>query len=399
MPQAELRNDRSSRTRPARPRADNRGSGDGSAILDDGHEMLVPDHPPRSGDLDAGTETLTREDAATDVAPQRKARPNRKKKKKKSKRRKAFEYRMRLFLYRVRVAIENMLWWLVAPAVWLVFRSLRALGPDRASNLGGWFTRTLGPLLPVHRVGQDNLRHAYPDKSEAEREAILREAWDNLGRTAADYAHLKDLWDFDPEAGDAGRIDVSGIDNFVKLREDGKPAIIFTAHLGNWELPAICASRHGLPVTAVYRAPSNPYVARQIEKIRSRNMGNLLQAGSGQAVIFKMASVLERGGHLGILVDQHLRRGLKIPFFGRTASTNPSLGRLARRFECPVHGVRVIRLPGNRFRLELTDALELPRDHEGAVDVEGTMRMVNGIVEGWVREHPGQWLWLHRRWR
>jgi KDO2-lipid IV(A) lauroyltransferase len=128
-------------------------------------------------------------------------------------------------------------------------------------------------------------------------------------------------------------------------------------------------------------------------------MGELLAAGSGQAVAFAMASVLEKGGHLGLLVDQRLTRGFKIDFFGRPASTNPILGRLARQFDCPVHGVRVVRLPGNRFRLDLTPPIELPRDEEGLIDPEGAMRVVNATVEGWVRENPGQWLWLHNRWR
>ncbi len=112
-----------------------------------------------------------------------------------------------------------------------------------------------------------------------------------------------------------------------------------------------------------------------------------------------LAAVLGTGGHLGGLAAQRLTRGLKIDFFGRPASTNPILGRLARRFDCPVHGVRVVRLPGNRFRLDLTPPVELPRDEEGLIDPEGAMRVVNAIVEGWVRENPGQWLWLHNRWR
>lgn len=310
-----------------------------------------------------------------------------------------FARRLRQSSHRLHIWGQAAGYWLVAQLVAVLVTLLRLAGPDRASNFGGWIARSFGPRLPVHKVGLSNLRSAFPEKNDKEHRAILREVWDNLGRTAAEYAHLDSLWDYDPQDPDSGRVEVDGIETFMRLRDDGKPAIVFSAHLGNWELPAICAARHGLPVTAVYRAPNNPHVARQVEKIRNRSMGELLQAGSGQAVVFAMASVLEEGGHLGMLVDQFLRRGLKIPFFGRIAHTNPALGRLARRFDCPVHGVRVIRLAGNRFRLELTDALTLPRDEQGMVDVEGAMVEVNRIVEGWVRDRPGQWLWLHRRWR
>lgn len=279
-----------------------------------------------------------------------------------------------------------------------VFGFLRLLGPERASNLGGAIARTIGPLLPVHRIGLANARAAFPEKSEAEIRAIVRGAWENLGRTGAEYAHLDVLFDYDhfnpkPDA----RVEVKGIEHFETLRDDGKPGIIFSAHLANWELPAICAARYGLDATAVFRAPNTPAVARVVHEVRSRTMGGLEAARQGAA--FAMQSVLERGGHLGMLIDQHFTRGVTVPFFGRPAKTNPILGKFARRFDCPVHGVRVIRLPGQRFRLELTPPIELPRDADGQIDVEGAMATMTTVVEGWVREHPEQWLWMHRRWR
>jgi len=88
-----------------------------------------------------------------------------------------------------------------------------------------------------------------------------------------------------------------------------------------------------------------------------------------------------------------------VRFLGRTATANPLLARLARRFDCPVHGARAIRLPGNRFRLELTEAITLPRDARGVVDVDAATQAINDIIAGWIREYPGQWLWQHRRWR
>ncbi|MDQ4135048.1 MAG: lipid A biosynthesis lauroyl acyltransferase, partial [Pseudomonadota bacterium] len=137
--------------------------------------------------------------------------------------------------------------------------------------------------------------------------------------------------------------------------------------------------------------------ASVVHEVRSRTMGGLEAARTGAA--FAMQGVLERGGHLGMLIDQHFTRGVVVPFMGRPALTNPVLAKFARRFECPVHGVRVIRLPEHRFRLELTPALDLPRDEAGEIDVTGAMAAMTAVVEAWVREHPEQWLWMHRRWR
>jgi KDO2-lipid IV(A) lauroyltransferase len=278
-----------------------------------------------------------------------------------------------------------------------VFALARALGPARSADAGAALARRVGPRLRAHRTALANLRAAFPEKSEAEVRALALGAWDNLGRTGAEYPHLATLFDYDPEATTPGRVEVDGIDHFVSLRDDGRPGLIFSAHLANWELPAICAARFGLDATAVFRAPNDPAVARVVHEVRSQTMGGLEAARQGAA--FAMQGVLEKGGHLGMLIDQHFTRGVIVDFMGRPALTNPILGKFARRFDCPVHGVRVIRLPDHRFRLQLTPPLDLPRDPDGQINVQGAMQAMTAVVEGWVREYPEQWLWMHRRWR
>lgn len=287
------------------------------------------------------------------------------------------------------------------PLVGLVrtlFALARLLGPDRSADLGAAIARLLGPLLPQQRVALGNLAAAYPELSAAEIRTIAGGAWANLGRTGAEYAHLDRLLDLGPEDREAGRVEIVGMEHFEALRGDGRPGIIFSAHLGNWELPAICAARFGLDATAVFRPPNDPAVARIIHEVRSGTMGGLA-ASAGQGAAFAIAGVLERGGHLGQLVDQHFTRGVPVLFMGRPALANPLLAKLARHYECPVHGVRVVRLPGHRFRVELTQALDLPRGSDGRIAVTAATQAITAVVESWVREHPEQWLWMHRRWR
>src|SRR5260221_6304493 len=98
-------------------------------------------------------------------------------------------------------------------------------------------------------------------------------------------------------------------------------------------------------------------------------------------------------------VDKFLPNGGKPPFCGRKPPANPMLARLLRQVDCPIHGTRIIRLPNNRFRAELSEEVKPVRDASGQVDVQRTMQAITDVVEGWVREYPEQWLWLHRRWR
>jgi KDO2-lipid IV(A) lauroyltransferase len=102
-----------------------------------------------------------------------------------------------------------------------------------------------------------------------------------------------------------------------------------------------------------------------------------------------------------MLVDQYyheIHGAVRANFFGRSTPSNPTLARIARQFDCPVYGVRVVRLPKNRFRVDLVGPVDLPRDAEGKIDIQPATQKIMSIIEGWVREHPEQWLWLHRRW-
>jgi KDO2-lipid IV(A) lauroyltransferase len=100
-----------------------------------------------------------------------------------------------------------------------------------------------------------------------------------------------------------------------------------------------------------------------------------------------------------MLIDEYSADGVDVTMFNRPFKINPLFARFVRMFDCPFYGFRTVRLPDGRFRLDITEAIEPPRDAAGKIDVAGTMQAVATTVEGWVREHPEQWLWLHRRWR
>jgi len=281
-----------------------------------------------------------------------------------------------------------------------LLKAIRRLDLSRVSAFGGRALRKIGPWLPEHRTGRNNLAAAFPEKSPHEIEEILAGVWENLGRVGAEYAHLDRIAEEQPDRPHVPGVQISAAvhERINKMREDGKPALLFAAHLGNWELPATMVAQNYLDTSVLYRQPNIAGIARAIQEIRAGSMGELIPA-SGMNSVFRLASVLERGAHVGMLVDQHFSRGVDVMFFGRPCKANPLIARLARRFECPIHGTRVISLPGHRFQLELTNELKPARDADGKIDVTGTMQIITSVIEGWVREYPDQWLWLHRRWR
>jgi KDO2-lipid IV(A) lauroyltransferase len=281
-----------------------------------------------------------------------------------------------------------------------LLRALHRVNPDTMANIGAAFMRRIGPLLRENDIARAQLTAAFPEKTPQEIETILRGTWENIGRMGAEFAHLDRLWDFDPDKPNKdGRIqlDDADIERFRTLLYDGKPALIFAAHLANWELPAICAATYKLDSAVLYRRPNIKRLNDWIAETRAATMGELISTGLEAPM--KISQALERGAHVGMLVDQYYVRGVEVVFFGRKTNANPLIARLAQHFDCPIHGTRIVRLPGNRFRAELTEEIEPARQADGKVDIAGTMQKIMHVIEGWVREHPEQWLWQHRRWR
>src|SRR5438445_7422979 len=215
------------------------------------------------------------------------------------------------------------------------------------------------------RIGRANLTAAFPEKSPGEIETILAGVWDNLGRVGAEFAHLDHVWEHDPARPEDSRIEIQPRTHelFHQLRLDGKPALIFASHLANWEMPALAAVAHGLDTAILYRRPNIASADRIIQEMRQVKMGTLIPAGRDAPL--RLAEALQKGQHVAMLVDQYLTGGVQVTFLGRSTRPNPTLARLLSQVECPIQGVRIIRLPGHQFRAELTEEVKPVRDEHG----------------------------------
>ena len=272
----------------------------------------------------------------------------------------------------------------------LFFALSRALPVDVASGLGGWLARRVGPALGVTAQARRNLAAALPALSAAEAESVIRGMWDNLGRVAAEYPHLRRIRVF----GGDGPVETRGLEHVQRAIAGGRRMILFSGHLANWEIAALAAAQYGIDIAQIYRTANNPFVDRMILRHRGAQ-GEFIPK---EAVGRRAVAALRRGAHLTILADQKLNEGIPVPFFGRPAMTSPALALLALRFDCDVLPVRVERLGGARFRLTIEPPLPLPNTGNRGADVAELMTAVNATLERWVGERPEQWFWIHRRW-
>ncbi len=281
-----------------------------------------------------------------------------------------------------------------------LIRLLSLLPPVMAARLGGAVTRSIGPLLPVsQKVGDANLRLAMPELSAPERKKIIRQVWENLGQTITELVRLKDIREVPQGAAGPG-YSIAGWDEHVApLLEPGKPALFFTGHIGNWEVMPLMADAYGVDFGFMYRAPSNKLVDDMLARLRRRNYRHNVQMfPKGAAGARAAYAHLRQGGALGLLVDQKLDTGVAVPFFGKSAMTMDALASFALKLRCPVFPIHVRRLGPARLEVVCDPALALPDSGDKQADALALTNEMNQTLERWIREQPGDWLWLHRRW-
>jgi len=276
-------------------------------------------------------------------------------------------------------------------AAQIFFILVKLLPLNWASAFGGFLGRSIGPALGISNRARRNLAIAFPTITPAETERLVRAMWDNLGRTVMEYPLLKRI----RVEGKDAHVELIGSEYLSLLKNDDKPGLFFSGHLANWEIPAICVAKLGLTPHLIYRSPNNPYVEKLFQR-RHLKDSTLIQKGAKGARIALKA--LLAGGHLGMLVDQKMNDGIAAPLFGHDAMTAPALAQLALKFDCPVIPIRVERLEGLSFRVTCYPPLEIKASDEKTADIQAVTTEVNRILEGWIREQPAQWLWLHNRW-
>jgi len=238
-------------------------------------------------------------------------------------------------------------------AVFFAFMALfRVIGLDRASRLGGWIGRNIFPLLPRDRVARANLAAAFPQKSREECDEIRRTMWDNLGRVVGEYPHLGA---FSPK-GEDPRIGYSLPDGLTAEMLMGQPLMFLSGHFANWEMMPILAHQVGLDAAAVVRPPNNPYVADWVARQRRVNGPATLIAKHNAAR--PMLLQLRGAKSLMMLVDQKLREGIAVPFFGRDAMTTPAPAALALKTGAKIVIASNRRLPGARFHVTVHEVLD-----------------------------------------
>jgi KDO2-lipid IV(A) lauroyltransferase len=271
---------------------------------------------------------------------------------------------------------------------WLPMRAALALG----SKMAGCAYYFSGRL---RRTGLRNLELAFPESSPAERQRLLRGCFQSLGRLLGIFSRFandnpKDL---------RSLVECEGLEHMEAARASGRGTILFTGHVGAWELSSFALSLFDYPLSFLVRRIDNPKIEELVDERRVR-LGN--RTIDKRSAAREMLQILSGGGTLGILVDLNTldREGIFVDFFGVPASTTFMLAKLALRTEASVLPVFA---PWDhergKFLLKVDQPLTIERSGDDDEDVRRLTQLFTGVVEKYVRRYPDQWLWIHRRWK
>ncbi len=245
------------------------------------------------------------------------------------------------------------------------------------------------------RVALENLAHAFPEKSEAERRAIARGAYLTMARVVMESIdpreHRAFGWALPEEPGPAWQALRERVDR-------GQGALLVTAHFGNWERAGKLLRHRGIPLNALVRPLKGALNMRIVDNRVASGVGLVYPKGA----IAQAQEAVERGESMYMLLDQALpaKAAVFVPFFGRLASTTPAMAVVAQRTGAPVFVVMGVRdASGRKLRLELEGPIPPPEGLEGQEAITAHTAAVTAALERAIRRHPEQWLWLHRRWK
>jgi KDO2-lipid IV(A) lauroyltransferase len=290
-------------------------------------------------------------------------------------------------------SVKHRLEYIFVKGLFGLFRFL----PERAAcRLGEGLGRFVFWLDRRHQtVALDNLRLAFgAEKNDRELRSIAQRSYQHLGLSLAELARVM----FSPPQRVMEWVRIEGLDHFIDAHKKGRGVLYLTAHLGNWELMALIQSLQGYPINVVARPVDNPLLEGLLSRLRSRWGNRVVRKGGALREVLKL---LKRGETVGFLLDQNVAfdQGVFVDFFGRSACTHKTLALLALKTGASVLPAFIFREEGNRHRIVIESPVSLEETGDAERDLVANTQKFTSLIESYIRKHPDQWLWVHRRWK
>jgi len=271
----------------------------------------------------------------------------------------------------------------------LFFFILIIIGYKNGSNLGDFIGRLFGPIFRSKKLIENNLEQSgIVDKKNYNK--IISKIYGNYGRILAEYPFLKAFRNNKLNK----FIEIDGLENLNKIKREKRRAVFISGHFNNFELMALQIEKAGINLCAIYRPLNNVFLNKTMEEIRE-NFICKNQIKKGRSGTRQIIENIKKGNSVALMIDQRVREGIKINFFGKPASTTTIPAQLIKKYKCDLVPIYIERRKNNYFKMFVSEPIKI-RNNKSIKEIT---EHLNKILEKMILKNVDQWIWTHDRWK
>ena len=271
----------------------------------------------------------------------------------------------------------------------LFFFILIIIGYKNGSNLGDFIGRLFGPIFRSKKLIENNLEQSgIVDKKNYSK--IISKIYGNYGRILAEYPFLKAFRNSKLNK----FIEIDGLENLNKIKREKRRAVFISGHFNNFELMALQIEKAGINLCAIYRPLNNVFLNKTMEEIRE-NFICKNQIKKGRSGTRQIIENIKKGNSVALMIDQRVREGIKINFFGKPASTTTIPAQLIKKYKCDLVPIYIERRKNNYFKMFVSEPIKIGNNKS----IKEITEHLNKILEKMILKNVDQWIWTHDRWK
>ena len=271
----------------------------------------------------------------------------------------------------------------------LFFFILIIIGYKNGSNLGDFIGRLFGPIFRSKKLIENNLEQSgIVDKNNYNK--IISKIYGNYGRILAEYPFLKAFRNNKLNK----FIEIDGLENLNKIKREKRRAVFISGHFNNFELMALQIEKAGINLCAIYRPLNNVFLNKTMEEIRE-NFICKNQIKKGRSGTRQIIENIKKGNSVALMIDQRVREGIKINFFGKPASTTTIPAQLIKKYKCDLVPIYIERRKNNYFKMFVSEPIKIGNNKS----IKEITEHLNKILEKMILKNVDQWIWTHDRWK
>ena len=273
--------------------------------------------------------------------------------------------------------------------VYIFFILFKLLGYRISSNLGFLIGKFFGPIFRSKKLIIENIKKSNIAIKQNYK-MVASNVLGNYGRIFSEYPFLKNFRNGDLD----NFIEINGKNYLELIKKENKTVVFVSGHFNNFELMAMQIEKAGIELSAIYRPLNNTFLNKTMEQIRKKYICKN-QIKKGIAGTRQIIKDLKKGNSVALMIDQRVREGSKVKFFGNLATTTTIPAQLIKKYKCELVPIYIERKDKYHFKMHISKPIKVNSKKTN----EDITLFLNTVLEKMILKNIDQWIWTHDRWK